>query len=158
MITKLAGLERPLVITGSDHCFSVGADLHEINQLNFSSGIEFAHLGQSLMETVERFPAPVFAAISGFCFGGGLDLALACHRRFAASTAQFGHRGAALGFMTGWGGTQRLSRIVGRARTLELLATAERISAERALQIGLVEKISNDPVGEAVSLACRLTT
>lgn len=80
--------------------------------------------------------------------GGGLDLALACHVRFAATS---GHRGAALGLLTGWGGTQRLARLLGPARTLELLATGERVSAPHARRLGLVDALAADPVAEAVT-------
>jgi len=73
-------------------------------------------MGQDLMAAIERFPAPLYAAISGYCMGGALDLALACHHRIASPHAVFGHRGAALGLITGWGGTQRLPRPVGKAR------------------------------------------
>lgn len=81
--------------------------------------------------------------------GGGLDLALACHYRIASPNAAFGHRGAALGLMTGWGGTQRLPRLVGKARALEMLLTADKISALQAMKIGLVDAIAEDPVEEA---------
>jgi enoyl-CoA hydratase len=82
--------------------------------------------------------------------GGGLDLALACHRRIASPHAVFGHRGPALGLITGWGGTQRLPRIVGKGVALELFVAAEKISARRALAVGLVEALADDPVGEAL--------
>jgi len=102
------------------------------------------------MNTIASYPAPVTTAIEGHCMGGGLDLALACHCRIAAPSAIFGHRGAALGLVTGWGGTQRLPRLIGKSRALELFITAEKISAERALEIGLVDAIADDPVAEAL--------
>lgn len=82
--------------------------------------------------------------------GGGLDLALACHYRIASPHAVFGHRGAALGLVTGWGGTQRLPRLIGKGRALEMFVAAEKISARRALEIGLVDALAEDPVAEAV--------
>jgi enoyl-CoA hydratase/carnithine racemase len=139
----------PLIINGK-HNFSVGADLNEIAALTGSEAYEFSALGQSLMLAIAAFPAPVIAAIEGHCMGGGLDLALACHRRIAAPHAVFGHRGAALGLVTGWGGTQRLPRLVGKGRTLELLVAAEKITAQRALEISLVDAIAADPVAEVV--------
>ena len=139
----------PLVISG-DPTFSAGADLNEISRLNGPEALAFAEMGQKLMNVVERFPAPVYAAISGYCMGGGLDLALACHRRIAAPSAVFGHRGTALGLITGWGGTQRFPRLVGKARALEMFVAAEKIRAADALRIGLVDAIAEDPVGEAV--------
>jgi enoyl-CoA hydratase/carnithine racemase len=87
--------------------------------------------------------------------GGGLDLALACDLRIAHPHAVFGHRGAALGLITGWGGTQRLPRLVGRARALEMFVAAERVSAAKALESGLITAISPDPVDAAIQ---RLTT
>jgi enoyl-CoA hydratase/carnithine racemase len=82
--------------------------------------------------------------------GGGLDLALACRHRIATPHAVFGHRGAALGLITGWGGTQRLPRLVGKGRALEMFVAAEKIGAPRAMQIGLIDAIAEDPVAEAV--------
>jgi enoyl-CoA hydratase/carnithine racemase len=105
------------------------------------------------MNTIASHPAPVVAAIEGHCMGGGLDLALACHRRIAAPNAIFGHRGAALGLVTGWGGTQRLPRLIGKSRALELFITADKISAARALEIGLVDAIAQDAVAEALRSA-----
>ena len=98
------------------------------------------------MQAVQNFPAPVYAAIQGHCMGGGLDLALACHRRIAAPGALFGHRGAALGLMTGWGGTQRLPLLVGKAQALQIFVAAETMTAQHALDIGLVDTIADDPV------------
>jgi len=99
---------------------------------------------------IEGFPAPVYAAISGTCMGGGLDLALACHHRIASPHAVFGHRGAALGLITGWEGTQRLPRLIGKGRALHLLVAAEKVTASQALRLGLVDAIAADPVGEAL--------
>jgi len=140
----------PLVLAGNDRFFSAGADLQEIAALNGPSGREFARMGQALMNAIENFPAPVYAAISGYCMGGGLDLALACRRRIASPHAVFGHRGAALGLITGWGGTQRLPRLIGKGRALELFVAAEKLSARHALQIGLIDAIAEDPVAETI--------
>jgi enoyl-CoA hydratase len=141
---------RPLVIGGNSRFFSVGADLNEIAALTGPAAYEFSAMGQSLMNAIAKYPAPVIAAIEGHCMGGGLDLALACHRRIAAPHAVFGHRGAALGLMTGWGGTQRLPRLIGKGRALELFIAAEKVSAARAFDIGLVDAIAVDPVAEAL--------
>lgn len=149
---------RPLVITGTERFFSAGAELEEIAALDVPTAYEFSKIGQALMLTVEQFPAPVFAAVSGYCMGGGLDLALACHQRIASPDAVFGHRGAALGLMTGWGGTQRLPRLIGKARTLHMFITAEKINAREALQIGLVDEVAEDPVAEAVRRAHSVTS
>ena len=149
-IRQLAADNRPLIITGNEHFFSAGADLNEIAALRGPSAYEFARMGQELMQVVESFPAPVCAAIFGYCMGGGLDLALACHHRIASPHAVFGHRGAALGVITGWGGTQRLPRLVGKAQALQMFVTAEKIRADHALRIGLIDGIADDPVTEAL--------
>lgn len=141
---------KPLIFAGNAKFFSAGADLSEIQALDAATALAFAKTGQRLMNIIERFPCPVFAAIEGYCMGGGLDLALACHRRIASPHAHFGHRGAALGLMTGWGGTQRLPRVIGKAQTLILLASAEKLHARQALDIGLVDAIADDPISEAV--------
>jgi enoyl-CoA hydratase/carnithine racemase len=141
----------PLIITGNDRFFSAGADLEEISVLDGPSAYEFSKMGQELMRAVEEFPARVYPAISGYCMGGGLDLALACHHRIASAQAIFGHRGAALGLMTGWGGTQRLPRLVGKGRALEMFVAAEKITTAEALRIRLVDAIAADPVAEAAS-------
>ncbi|MFZ0563512.1 MAG: enoyl-CoA hydratase/isomerase family protein [Terriglobales bacterium] len=145
--------DHPLIIAGNPKFFSVGADLNEIAALTGPEAYEFSAEGQALMNAIARHPTPVIAAIEGHCMGGGLDVALACHRRIAAPQAIFGHRGAALGLITGWGGTQRLPRLIGKARALELFITAEKISAARALEIGLVDAVTGDPIAEARHLA-----
>jgi enoyl-CoA hydratase/carnithine racemase len=156
VLALIASLEElktqlfPLIITGNRQFFSVGADLNEIAALTGPEAYKFSAMGQALMNAIASYPAPVIAAIEGHCMGGGLDLALACHRRIAAPHAIFGHRGAALGLITGWGGTQRLPRLIGKSRALELFIAAEKISAARALEFGMVDAIADDPVGEAL--------
>jgi len=140
---------EPLILTGSQKYFSAGADLHEIRALTAVAGYDFSRLGQQLMDAIRCFPAPVYAAISGYCLGGGLDLALACHRRIAAPNAVFGHRGAALGLITGWGGTQTLTRLIGKGPALTMFVSAEKVDARKALQLGLVDEVAEDPVAEA---------
>ena len=107
------------------------------------------------MQAIDQFPVPVIAAIRGYCMGGGMDLALACHYRIAAPNAVFGHRGASLGVMTGWGGTQRLPRLIGKARAMQMFLMAELVKADEALKIGLVDKIAEDPVEEAIASAIK---
>ena len=152
-VFREVALRQPLAIAGNNRFFSAGAELREIASLDGPSAYEFARMGQDLMAAIERFPAPVYAAISGYCMGGGLDLALACHKRIASPHAVFGHRGAALGLITGWGGTQRLPRRIGKARALEMFVAAEKITAPRALRIGLIDALADDPVAEAVRRA-----
>jgi len=149
-ILRLTAEGRPLTITGNHKFFSVGADLNEISSIGGHDAYEFARVGQNLMNAIADYPAGVSAAVEGHCMGGGLDLALACRQRIAAPHAVFGHRGAALGLITGWGGTQRLPRLIGKGRALELLVAAEKISSTRALEIGLVDAIAAEPVQESI--------
>lgn len=150
-VEQLARAPRPLIITGNERFFSAGAELAEIAALNGPAAYEFSRMGQALMNAVDGFPALVCAAVSGYCMGGGLDLALACDLRVAHPHAVFGHRGAALGLITGWGGTQRLPRLVGKARALEMLVAAEKLTAARAREFGLVNELAADPVAAAVA-------
>ena len=110
------------------------------------------------MNLLGNFPAPVYAAIAGYCMGGGLDLALACDRRIASPHAILGHRGAALGLITGWGGTQRLPRLIGKGKALHMFTAAEKLHAAEALQIGLVDAIADDPVQGALEHMQQVTT
>jgi enoyl-CoA hydratase/carnithine racemase len=145
-IESLTAHHKPLILTGNPHFLSAGADLNEIAALGAPDALEFAKSGQRLTHTVANFPAPTFAAIEGYCMGGGLDLAVACHRRVCAPNAIFGHRGAALGLMTGWGGTQRLPPLVGKGRAMQMFVAAEKLNARQALAAGLVEAVVDDPV------------
>ena len=149
---KLTNVLQPVVITGNQRFFSAGADLQEIAHLTGPAAYEFSAMGQTLMNAVAGFPVPVYAAISGYCMGGGLDLALACHRRIASPNAVLGHRGAALGLITGWGGTQRLPRLVGKTKALQMFVAAQEIQAPQALQIGLVDAVAEDPIREALDI------
>lgn len=149
-VEELSDSHQSLIITGNTRFFSAGADLTEIVALNGPAAYEFSKIGQRLMQAIGDSPAPVFAAISGYCMGGGLDLALACRYRIASPHAVFGHRGAALGLITGWGGTQRLPRLIGKGRAIEMLVAAEKLSAAQALAIGLIDAIADDPVAEAI--------
>jgi enoyl-CoA hydratase len=140
----------PLIFAGNHKFFSAGADLNEIRALTGAQAYEFARIGQQLMKAVDRYPSLVIAAISGYCMGGGLDLALACDMRIAAPNAIFGNRGAALGIMTGWGGTQRLPRLIGKSRALKMFLAAEKLHAIEALACGLIDAIAPDPLAAAI--------
>lgn len=134
------------VITGTERAFAVGAEISELANLTPASAFEFARYGQSVMRAVANSPKPIVAAIRGYCIGGGLDLALACHARIASRDAVFAHPGGSLGIITGWGGTQRLPRLIGRSRALEMLITGRRLDADEAFACGLVQKIATDSV------------
>jgi enoyl-CoA hydratase/carnithine racemase len=155
---QVAGLFRGVVIAASPQSFATGASIEEVASVEGAAAREFARQGQILFNQIERFPLPVVAAIRGYCLGGGLDLALACHARIAAYDASFGYPGASLGLITGWGGTQRLTRLIGRAAATQLIITAERIPASQALTLGLVDVLvpSQDLVEEAARRALKL--
>jgi enoyl-CoA hydratase len=142
-IEWLAGASRCVgaVITGSEQAFCAGAELVEITSLLASETLDFAREGQRVMSQIERSAKPIVAAIRGYCMGGGFDLALACRARICGGDAVFAHRGATLGLVTGWGGTQRLPRLIGRARAMEVFVTGRTIAADEALALGLVREI-----------------
>jgi enoyl-CoA hydratase len=131
-----------IVLTGSgEKAFVAGADITEMAGLDALGAQNFAHeLGRSFAR-LEGSPKPVIAAINGFALGGGCELALACHLRIAADTAKFGQPEVGLGLIPGAGGTQRLPRLVGRGRALDLILSGETIDAAEALRIGLVERV-----------------
>ena len=136
-----------IIFIGTNDLFASGADIRELAQLNPASALEFSRFGQNLFQSIADARQITIAAINGYCMGGALDLALACNIRIASSGAVFSHPGGRLGIITGWGGTQRLPRIIGRARALELFATAGRYSSQAALEMGLITQIA-DPVLE----------
>lgn len=140
-----------VVFTGVDDVFASGADLREIADIDHRNATEFARRGQDLMSRIASLSQITTAAINGYCFGGALDLVLACKRRIASPNATFSHPGVGLGIFTGWGGTQRLPRLVGEAKALEIFLTATRINADEALRIGLIDKIADDPLAESLA-------
>lgn len=145
---------KALIFTGSEDVFASGANLREIAALKTEGEVrEFGLRGQSLMQKIADLPFPVVAAVNGFCFGGAFDLALACSARVASSNAVFSHPGANLGIITGWGGTQRLPRVIGEAAALETFLTAKRISADEALKLGLISQITENPFQAALDIA-----
>jgi enoyl-CoA hydratase len=141
-----------LIFTGTADVFASGADLREIAAVTPEGAREFAHRGQDLMTKIAALPQLTIAAVNGFCFGGALDMALACDERIASPNAVFCHPGSSLGIMTGWGGTQRLLRLVGEARALDMFFTAEPVGAGDALAIGLVDEVSGDPLERALEI------
>lgn len=131
---------RVLILTGSgDKAFVAGADIKEFAAFNAAQGAELARKGQELLfDAVENLSKPVIAAVNGFALGGGLELAMACHIRVAAENAKLGLPETSLGLIPGYGGTQRLTRLIGRGRALELILTAGMINAQQAETWGLV--------------------
>lgn len=133
---------RVVVLTGAgSKAFVAGADISEMNTLTPVQGRDFSLVGQRLMRRIERLNKPVIAMINGFALGGGMELAMACHLRIAADSAKLGQPEINLGLVPGFGGTQRLLRLGGRAAALELCLLGAPISAERALQLGLVNRV-----------------
>ncbi len=131
-----------ILVTGSgSKAFAAGADIEEIRRLDLESGREFALFGQRVYRRIETLRKPVIALINGYALGGGCELAMACHLRLAGENAKLGQPEVNLGLIPGYGGTQRLPRLVGRGVALQLLLTAEMIDAGRAYQLGLVNKV-----------------
>ena len=146
---------QTVIFTGVGDVFASGANIGELAQLDSETALEFSRLGQDLFQTIADARQLSIAAINGYCMGGGLDLALACDIRVASRDVVLAHPGARLGIITGWGGTQRLQRLIGRTAALELLLTGRRVLAEEALRLGLVTAISEDPLCTAISIARR---
>ena len=133
---------RCIVLTGSGpKAFVAGADIAEMNGLSPVEGRDFSLRGQKMMRRVEKMPKPVIAMVNGFALGGGLELAMCCHLRIAADTAKVGQPEINLGLIPGFGGTQRLLRLAGRAATLELCLAGAPIDATRAQQLGIVNRV-----------------
>ena len=144
---------KTLIFTGVEDVFLSGANIRELSSLDSVTAREFSSLGQKLFQRLTDAPQLTIAAINGYCMGGGLDFALACDIRLAASTAVFAHPGARLGIITGWGGTQRLSRLIGKARAIEFFVTARLLVSNEALRIGLITGIFDPVIEEALSIA-----
>jgi enoyl-CoA hydratase len=143
---------RAVVVTGAgDKAFVAGADISEIAALDAQGGRTFALFGQNLFRSLETFTKPVIAAVNGFALGGGCELAMACHVRVASENAKFGQPEVNLGVIPGYGGTQRLPRLVGKGPALELLLTGDMVTAQRAFELGLVNAVV--PAGQAVEKA-----
>jgi len=131
-----------IVITGAgDKAFVAGADIAELNGLDAVAAKELAHRGQGVFSRIERCSKPVVAAVNGYALGGGCELAMACHLRVASSSAVFGQPEVKLGLIPGYAGTQRLPRLVGKGRALEILLSGRNVSADEAERIGLVHRI-----------------
>ena len=144
---------KALIFTGTAEVFASGANIRELAQLDSISALQFSQLGQRVFQRIAAARQLTIAAINGYCIGGALDLALACNIRVASIDAIFAHPGARLGIITGWGGTQRLPRIIEKGRALELFLTGRRITSAEALGVGLVSNVSDCPLDTAISLA-----
>jgi enoyl-CoA hydratase/carnithine racemase len=141
-----------VILTGDgDKAFIAGADISELANVDAYEGEESSRFGQGVLDMIEDLGKPVIAAINGFALGGGCETAMACTMRIAAEHANFGQPGVKLGLLPGGGGTQRLPRLVGKGRALQLILTGETISAQEAFRIGLVNEVV--PAGDLVARA-----
>lgn len=132
---------KALLLTGEGKAFCAGADINQLAKLDGQSGLEFARFGQSVFRALEQLGKPSLAAINGFALGGGCELAMAATLRIAANTAIFGQPEVKLGVIPGFGGTQRLARLVGKGRALDLCLTGRTIKADEALTWGLINEV-----------------
>ena len=151
---------RSVILTGAgEKAFVAGADIAELARLGPTAGRAYAASGQHVLELLESLGKPVIAAVNGFALGGGCELAMACTLRVAAETARFGQPEVKLGLIPGFGGTQRLARIVGKGRALDLLLTGRTIDAAEALSMGLVNRVvpAGSLMSEARALARTIT-
>jgi enoyl-CoA hydratase len=142
------------ILTGAGRAFVAGADISELQSQGPVDAQRRSRVGQMIFGKFESSPKPVVAAVNGFCLGGGCELAMACHVRIAAEAAKFGQPEVKLGIVPGYGATQRLPRLVGRGRALQLLLTGELIDAQEAYRIGLVNRVV--PGGELLVAAQQL--
>lgn len=134
---------KGIILTGAgEKAFVAGADIKELAKKKPVDAKEFAYASQEILHFIEHFPKPVIAAVNGFCLGGGCELAMACHMRVASEKAKFGQPEVNLGIIPGNGGTQRLPRLVGKGRALEIILTGNMIEAEEAYRMGLVNNVA----------------
>lgn len=150
-----------IIITGSgEKAFVAGADISELNKLNMITGKEFAENGQEVFNIIENMNKPVIAAVNGFALGGGSELALSCHIRLASENAKFGQPEVNLGIIPGYGGTQRLTRLINSGRAMEYILTGDMIDANEAYRIGLVNHIypQNELFSKALEIAKKIAS
>ena len=151
---------RVVILTGAgEKAFAAGADIKELAALTPTGGREHALAGQQVLDLIENLGKPVIAAINGYALGGGCELAMACTLRLAADTARLGQPEIALGLLPGYAGTQRLPRLVGRGRAMEMILTGAPVTADEALRIGLVNRVvpASDLLAAARALAAQLS-
>ncbi len=148
---------RALIVTGSGRAFVAGADIANLQKLSDPfSGREASLAGQDVMNTLAALPVPTIAAVNGFALGGGLELALAADLRVASEGARLGLPEVSLGLIPGYGGTQRLARLVGMGRALDLVYTGRHVKADEALQLGIVNRVAPDALVAAKDLAAQI--
>lgn len=146
---------RALIVTGDGKAFVAGADIAEMKDLDYKAGKAFGQKGQAALSAIENLPMPVIAAVNGYALGGGCELVLCTDIRFASEKAKFGQPEVGLGITPGFGGTQRLPRLIGVSKAKELILTGRMITAREALEIGLIDHVTapEDLMSEAMKLA-----
>ena len=148
-----------VILTGSgEKAFVAGADISELNKLDTISGKEFSEKGQEVFDIIENLSKPVIAAVNGFALGGGCEIALACHIRLASVNAKFGQPEVNLGIIPGYGGTQRLTRLINSGRAVEYILTGDMINADEAYRLGLVNHVypQDELMDKAFELAMKI--
>ncbi|MGH1362282.1 MAG: enoyl-CoA hydratase/isomerase family protein [Calditrichia bacterium] len=151
---------RAVIVTGAGpKAFVAGADIQEISALEGKGG-DFSAAGQQVFRAIEKMDKPVIAAVNGFALGGGCELALSCHIRIASDNAKFGLPEITLGVIPGYGGTQRLPRLIGKAQALQLMLTGEMVTAEKAASLGLVNEVltAEDLMPRAEKMASKIAS
>jgi len=132
-----------VIIGAGDKAFAAGADISEFQEVSTpAEGAEMSRFGQQVFDAIENSPKPIIAAVNGFALGAGCELAMACHMRIASDNARFGQPEVKLGLLPGYGGTQRLTKLIGKGKAIELLITGDMINAEEALRLGLVNYVT----------------
>lgn len=148
---------KAVLLTGAgEKAFVAGADIKELSTLDEHTGRMVSQKGQQIFQSIEDTRKPVVAVVNGYALGGGAELAMACHMRIASESAVFGLPEVGLGLIPGYGGTQRLPHIVGRARALEMILTGKQVKAEEAREMGLVNMVTENPVDEAKKLLTKI--
>ena len=150
---------KAVIITGAgEKAFVAGADIKEFLHIPAGEGSQFSKRGQDVFFAIENFPKLVIAAVNGYALGGGCELAMACHIRVASSQAKFGQPEVNLGILPGYGGTQRLTKLVGRGRAMELILTGDMIDASEAYRIGLVNHVTEpkESISKAKEIAAKV--
>ncbi len=142
-----------IIFTGTEDVFASGANIKEVGSLTLETALAFSHRWQAFFQSIADSKIKTIAAINGYCMGGALDLALACKVRVASPDAVFAHPGLHLGIITGWGGTQRLPRLIGQTRALDIFLSARRVNANEALEIGLISAVDESVLELALTFA-----
>lgn len=157
---RVASIKGVVLVGAGDKAFVAGADISEFTSLDAQAAREMAQRGQDIFFLIERFPKPVIAAVTGFALGGGCELAMACHMRIAGAKARFGQPEVNLGILPGYGGTQRLTQLVGKGKALELMMTADMIGAEEAVRLGLANHLTaqGEEVAKAIEIIEKIAT